>query len=127
MLARALLLTLALTACASPALTLPPPSSVDGRAVRWERAYLPDGVLAEADVETQTITVAPGWDGLPDAVQWVVLAHESCHLRGHTTEAGADCCAARAVSSMWGRTVVLDAAVWLQAHGRDVYYLVGCL
>lgn len=111
---------LPLLLCACTPVSLPPPvvCTVDD---------LPPGVLAEADIETQTVTVAPGWEDLPDAVQWVVLAHESCHLRGHVSEAGADCCAARAVSSLWGRTVVLDAAVWLQAHGRDVYYLVGCL
>jgi len=124
---RLLATLLALTSCASPALTLTPPSSVDGRAVRWERAYLPAGVVAEADLETQTVTLAPGWSELPPEAQWVVLAHELCHLRGYTTEAGADCCAADAVARLCGRAWVLEGAVWLQARGYDVTMLVECV
>ena len=111
------LIPLLLVAC-SPQLTPPVSCVIDD---------LPPGVLAEADLETQTVTLAPMWDALPPAVQWVTMAHELCHLRGHVTEASADCCAARAVSGYCGRVMVLDAALWLQAHGRDVTSLVECV
>lgn len=113
-----LLPALLLVACAP--VTLPPP-------VRCVVDDLPPGVLAEADVETQTVTLSPAYLDAPDAVQWVVLAHEVCHLHGYTTEDGADCCAADAVGRLWDRTVVLDAAVWLQYRGRDVWMLVECV
>ena len=112
------LLPLLLCACTPVALQPPVVCTIDD---------LPAGVLAEADIETQTVTLAPGWDRLPVAVQWVVLAHELCHLRGYTTEAGADCCAADAVGRMCGRAFVLDAALWLQYRGRDVTQLVECV
>ena len=129
----ALLLTICLTACASPALTIPlllvacAPSIALPPPVKCEVDDLPPGVLAEADIETQTVTLSPAYLEAPDAVQWVVLAHEVCHLHGYTTEAGADCCSADAVGRMWGPTVVLEAAAWLQAHGRDVMMLVECV
>jgi len=112
------LLPLLLVACTP--VSLPPPvvCTVDD---------LPPGVIAQADLETQTVTLAPGWETLPTAVRWTVLAHELCHIRGHVDEDSADCCAARAVSGYCGRVVALDAALWLQAHGRDVTSLVECV
>jgi len=113
-----LLSALLLCACTPVALQPPVVCTVDD---------LPPGVLAEADIETQTVTLAPGWESLPPEAQWLVLAHELCHLRGYTTEAGADCCAADAVARLCGRAWVLEGAVWLQRRGYDVWMLVECV
>lgn len=112
------LLPLLLVACTPVTLAPPVVCVVD---------ELPPGVVAEADLETQTVTLSPEYLDAPLSVQWMVLAHEVCHLHGYTTEAGADCCAADAVGRLWGRAFVLDAASWLQYRGRDVWMLVECV
>lgn len=114
-----ILLTLCcLTACTPVALPPPVVCTVDD---------LPPGVLAEADIETQTVTLAPAWLDAPDAVRVFVVAHEVCHLRGQVSEEAADCCAARSMGAMYGAAAVLDAALWLQIRGRDVAPVVGCV
>lgn len=116
-----ILLTLALTACASPALTLPPPSSVDGRAVRWERAYLPDGVLAQADPGSRTVYYSEALTGLPGPVRAAVVLHEWCHLAGAYDEADAHRCAALRWAAYWRELWLVvdvlrpeDGVVWME-------------
>lgn len=110
---------LLLTAC-TPALSLPPPSSVDGRAIAWHQAYLPDGVLAQADPSSRTVYYSEALLSLPGPVRAAVVLHEWCHLAGLYDEADAHRCAALRWAEYWRElwlvVDVLDAndgVVWL--------------
>jgi hypothetical protein len=116
-----LLPILALLGCSTP-LELPPPSAVHGRAVVWQQAYLPPGVLARADPVTRTVYYSEALLRQSGPVRAAVVMHEWCHLAGEYTEDGANRCAAERWSEYWRElwqvVEVLrteDGIVWMEA------------
>lgn len=95
---RAAALALVLWGCASAPM-LPAPG-------QWERASLPAGVLAEADLEGRRVLWDPSLLDYPSPLVSAAVLHEACHLRGFVSEDAADCCAARLYAALYE-----DAAV----------------
>jgi hypothetical protein len=121
MLARLALIALVLAGCSAPPLVLPPPSSVDGRAIAWERAILPPGVLAQADPTTRTVYYSEALTGMPGPVRAAVVLHEWCHLAGLYEEGSAHCCAAMRWGEYWRELWLVvevlrveDGAIWME-------------
>jgi hypothetical protein len=109
-LARRALIALLLAGCAS-APTLPAPGE-------WHPESLPAGVLAEADLVGQTVAYSPALLDAPQLVVAAVVLHEVCHLRGATSEAGADCCAAALFGELYGPAEVPPVVEYWLSHGR---------
>jgi hypothetical protein len=119
---RLVLIALVLAGCSAAQLELPPPSAVDGRAIAWERAILPPGVLAQADPTTRTVYYSDELTRLPGPVRAAVVLHEWCHLAGLYGEAPAHRCAAARWGEYWRELWLVvelldaaDGAIWLEA------------
>jgi hypothetical protein len=98
--------------CACTPLTLPAPGA-------WHSADLPPGVLAEADLEAQSVAYSPALLDCPPLVVAAVVLHEVCHLRGHVAESDADCCAADLHARLYGLAATLEVVEWWQDSRRS--------